>query len=332
MVYNFSVGGKTADNTEFHLYMLGGLLSLDADGTLMPAFGTVVTVTPVSAIDGLPFSEGYLAAVQITPEGLSMIEPASLQLTLPAEYDLSTLIGFAADGDGGDFHLFPIVVGSSISGGITDAFFSVSHYSLYGVAQATTQEIQAQLKHEPAKPASQADQDLAPLVVTDKNGDALASLTKPVQNQLQKSHNKNVKPGVDKLAGTDCKNVPNAAYNFEDWKKNVDQAGQSDYFKSQIERDASDLLARLEDCLKVSCPLCLNNPSGKKVPKATAMSFQVLAEYAQSMAAILNLTDVANMWRELENKCAEKAGLPLPWPQVAQCGIDCATPKELACP
>jgi hypothetical protein len=86
----------------------------------------------------------------------------SLSLTIPGEYDVTKLIGFAADANGEDFHLFPMAAESY--DGTTYVYFSPTHFSLYGVAQATLQEIQAQTAHPPVKPASQDEEDLAPLL------------------------------------------------------------------------------------------------------------------------------------------------------------------------
>lgn len=69
MASNFSVDGESADGIDFYLGLPGALLSLDADQNLIPAFGSEVTVTPVSAIDDIPFSQGYLAAFHIGPKG-----------------------------------------------------------------------------------------------------------------------------------------------------------------------------------------------------------------------------------------------------------------------
>jgi hypothetical protein len=100
IAYMGQVGGHTADGTDFMLQFPGGLLSQESDGTQVPAYGSVVTVTPISAIEGIPFSKGYLAAVHIGPEGTVLIGPATLSMTVPGEYADADLVGFAADGAG----------------------------------------------------------------------------------------------------------------------------------------------------------------------------------------------------------------------------------------
>jgi len=77
-IYPF-VEGKTADGIEFSL-IVNTLLSPDTDGNLIPAYGTVVTITPISSIEGIPFSQGYLAAFHISPDGLLMITPGMFNI------------------------------------------------------------------------------------------------------------------------------------------------------------------------------------------------------------------------------------------------------------
>ena len=81
--FQFSLKGKTADGSEFDVYLDNKLYNLDAEGNLTNAFGTEVSITPVSAIEGLPFSQGFLTAVQLGPEGLVMATPGKLTLKRP---------------------------------------------------------------------------------------------------------------------------------------------------------------------------------------------------------------------------------------------------------
>jgi hypothetical protein len=330
--YNFSVDGESADGIQFSLSMPGALLSQDADGNLLPAFGSVVTVTPVSAIADIPFSKGYLAAVQIGPEGLLMVEPGTLSLTFPGDYDVSKLIGFAADGTGGDFHLFPMQASSS--DGTTYVYFSPAHFSLYGIAQATFQEIEAQSGHPPANPASQDESELAPLLpLVDPADDAVTPLKTKIQLQLGKSYNRLVKRDLDRLPDLSCDKVASAAYNLNAWKAMVETANQTANFEQQINQDATTLLNRLTKCAKVTCANCLNNTTGKKLDKAAVNKLLVLASFAGDMATILGRMDEASYWMQLSNKCAVEAGLPPAGPSGAgDCtGPQCQTSVPLVC-
>jgi len=326
---NSPVDGETADGTQFNLIMPGILLSQDADENLIPAFGTVVTVTPVSAIDDIPFSQGFVAAVHIGPEGLLMTMPGTLTMTIPGSYDVSKLVGFAADGTGEDFHLIPIGA-SSFDDGTTYVSFSISHFSLYGVALVTLQEIETQQAHPPASPASQDEEDLAPLVPIPS--DELAPLWTKIQRQLNTSYNRMVKRDLDRLADIACNKVDVTAYQFEAWAARVEAANQTEHFQQMINQGANTLLARLTECAKVACDHCLNNTPGSQLDHASVNSLLVLAAFAGDMASILDRMDDVSYWLQLSSKCAAEAGLPPLGPSgFGDCMGVCATSVPLVC-
>lgn len=305
------LSGTTANGTSFNFGVPDSLMTQEADGTFEPAFGTAVTVTPVSAIGGIPFSKGFVSAFQMAPEGLLMIQPGTFEMNIPGNY--TDLVGFAANGDGTDFHLYPVM--ASPGGGFTIVTFNVYHFSLYGVAEATQSEITAQQAHPPSSPADQDDDLLvAPLSTKDI---------------LSQEHDRLLKSAQSR--GT-CTDVINTARNFIKWYGNVQSYGQQDYFKDTITTDSNALLIQLKDCLKDSCPLCLQN---KKPDKASAQALILQASFVQTFDQLQNNAADANYYRDLANKCASNAGLPIPAPHVAECvGSTCqkVTPAALACP
>jgi len=330
--YGFLKDGTTADGIPFSVMLTGAMFSQDTDGNLSLALGTPVTVTPIASIKDLPFSQGYLAAVHIGPDGLLMEMPGTLSITLQGVYDVSTLIGFAADGTGADFHLFPVTVYADASSGTTSVYFNIVHFSLYGVAQATAQEIQAQLGHPPVSPASQDEEDLAPLTPI-LDDEALAPLPSKVQLQLGKSYNRLVKPYLSDLAKVPCNQVDVAAYQFNAWQAKVQMTNQADFYQAQVTKDANALLARLTACAKVACDTCLNSTSGNAPDVASVNHLLVLAAFAGDMASLLGNTDESSYWLQLSSRCAEEAG----WPPLyarsyGDCsGTQCVTAVPLVC-
>ncbi len=303
---------------DFTLTIPGAMLSRDSDGSQIPAFGTAVTVTPISAIDGLPFSKGYLLAFQIGPEGILLAAPGRLTMNIPGDFNAEELVGFAADAAGTNFHLYPIQ--SYSVNGTTNITIGLSHYSLYGVAQATQAEITAQQAHPPQNANDQDDELLA------------APLSK-IQQNLAIVHDRSVKPFIDKLdnlAG-DCSDVTATAFRFERWYVQVLNPSAQNALKDRIDRDANVLSERLKECLKVTCKSCLEN---KKADKKSANTFIVQATWLQSVDLVLDKMDDYNMWSQLINTCAANAGLPLPAPPVAACdGANCGpTVTKVTCP
>jgi hypothetical protein len=96
-----------------------------------------ISLTAVSAITGLPLSSGMLAAVQIGPEELRLLKPATLTIELPSNIDMSGLVGFLSRDDGEGFHLYPVKVdGQSVT-------FQLMHFTLGGVGGSSCIDISA---------------------------------------------------------------------------------------------------------------------------------------------------------------------------------------------
>jgi len=325
--YTGSIEGESADGTLISLDLRWFKpLMEDAEVGLVPANDAQITMTPVSAIEGIPFENGYLSAVQLGPEGLLSVHEAYLTLEIPGEYDPSTLIGFAADGSGEDFHLYPASFSSY--GGHTYANFSIMHFSLYGVAQVIESEILSQNAHPPANPANQDEEELAPLVRIEED---LAPLMNKKQLQLNKSYDRLLKRDMSKLESTACNQVTTVAYNFNSWVSRVDKANQINYFKNQIKQGQQALLDKLTNCLSERCSLCLGENGGVAPDKKEVSSMLAMIAYASDLSSALNLGDErTNYWWYFSYECSKKAGLPLPMAGIADGGPGSSTP--LACP
>jgi hypothetical protein len=143
----------------------GSLSSTAADGTrftlTLPAGATLsdeqITITPITAIDGLPLSGGFRSAVQLGPEGLRLLEPATLVIDAPTPFSSGGMrpIGFGYRRTGDEFHLFP----STVTG--SKAELHLMHFSGYGVGSGTDGDVAAQQQRTPASAEDRAQQDLA---------------------------------------------------------------------------------------------------------------------------------------------------------------------------
>jgi hypothetical protein len=309
---NGELSGNLANGGDFNFIESDGLMTQAADGSYEMATGTAMTLTPVSAIGGIPFSQGFLAAFQLGPEGLLMITPGFFELKLAGNY--SNVVGFASNGDGTDFHLYPIQ--ASTSGGFTWVDFNVMHFSMYGVAQATAAEVTAQQAHPPSSPDNQDD-------------DLLAAPGNINDTKLSQSHDRLLTSLLSNLVA--CDKVVAASRNFSKWYGNVQTAGRTDHFKDTINKDANTLISHLKDCIQVSCPLCMQ---GKKPDKKSAQALITQAFYLQIFDTLQGNAADANYYTELADKCALNAGLKPPSPHVADCqGSSCGpTPTALSCP
>ncbi|MBA4377048.1 MAG: hypothetical protein C0401_12875 [Anaerolinea sp.] len=309
--FQFLIETKTAEGSEFSMFIDNKLYTTDADGNLETAFGTDVTMTPISDIEGLPFSQGFLAAVQLGPEGVLMAMPTNLTITVPGNHE-TDYIGFASDGSGGNFHLYPATSSYADYNDTTNFTFGISHFSIYGVAKVVVGEIEAQQAHAPVSPASQDEDDLAPLITIKLPYDEMAPLLSKQQLQLAKSHTRLVKPLIDKLANTKCEQVSTTAYIFGEWRSKVDRFYyHNEYFQLQIDSDAKALNARFTECARELCPVCMGGQPEGKPDLAKINSVIVLATFAESLSFTTGLDDFG-WWRQLSSECAKRGGIKSP--------------------
>lgn len=134
-----------ADGTVFTLTVPAGALLSDEE----------ITMTPVSAIDRLPLSGGLAAAVELSPEGLQLFQPATLVIAPPVPIAAGDETTFAWRGTGDEFFLFPPepLATSSIT-------LSVFHLSGYGAGRGSGADQTAQQGRPPESPDDQLEQSL----------------------------------------------------------------------------------------------------------------------------------------------------------------------------
>lgn len=133
----------------------GATLSLDvAAGSLLS--DVTITMTPLSGVTGLPFPRGLVAAVELAPEGLRFLAPATLTVTPTAPVAVGDQAGFSYRGDGEGFHLQRSrPVGNAIA-------LTITHFSGAGVAQGSGPERASVADaNPPADAVDQAEQQAA---------------------------------------------------------------------------------------------------------------------------------------------------------------------------
>jgi len=84
-----------------------------------------ITMTPVQTISGMPLLGGFAAAVQVTPEGLELLNPATLTIQAATNVPASNQTGFGYEAQGQDFYLYPLDATSGVS-------MHIFQFSTYG--------------------------------------------------------------------------------------------------------------------------------------------------------------------------------------------------------
>jgi hypothetical protein len=149
---NASDGPVTADGG-------GTVFAIGADGTsytlIVPdralTHDVRITLTPVTAIGGLPLSGGLVAGVQIDTDALQLAKPAQLVIQRQGLAPAPSQVAFGYHNAGSDFFLSPF--GQRPPGYPSDAIaIPVLHGGGYGIANATAADVAAQKAKPPARP------------------------------------------------------------------------------------------------------------------------------------------------------------------------------------
>lgn len=151
---SISAGGGTitavgGDGTRFTLTIPPK--ALDGDST--------ITMTPVSAIEGLPLTGGLVAAVHFEPEGLRFNLPVELRIEPPGEVPVEQQVGLGYLGDGKDLHLYPLERGRALT-------MRLLHFSGFGIGQGTFVDLLRLLW--PADPRAQLEAQIGALLAADR--------------------------------------------------------------------------------------------------------------------------------------------------------------------
>src|SRR3954453_9479083 len=137
----------------------GSVFAFGADGTsytlIVPDRALThdmrITLTPVTAIGGLPLSGGLVAGVQIDTDALQLAKPAQLVIQRQGLAPAPSQVAFGYHNAGSDFFLSPF--GQRPPGYPSDAIaIPVLHGGGYGIANATAAEVAAQKAKPPARP------------------------------------------------------------------------------------------------------------------------------------------------------------------------------------
>ena len=162
--------------------------SADASVVIKPrrhtASDETITMTPVTAVDGLPLSGGLAAAVDLAPTGLRLFQLATLTITPAAAVPLAEEMTFAWRGNGEEFFLYPPELGTSAIS------MKLKHFSGYGVGRGSAADEVAQQQRVPASPEDALSQQLQELLAQRRRAQSkgLTPLADPVWNLLLQYH------------------------------------------------------------------------------------------------------------------------------------------------
>lgn len=201
----------------------------------------VITLTPVAAIDNMPFTTPRTHAVSVAPEGLLFIEPATLTITPPASATESgRMVGFAYQGTGAEFHLRTLSQNgeAELAQAGTAVAMSVVTAESFGAAPVDDVELLAPLVRRP--PSEPSDRTEHVNNATDKdsltpNQRRLLNLLL-LQNEFEILVDRRLTAASQNPEGPAPFDLESAVRAYIKWRAEVRQAGLEEQFRSEISR------------------------------------------------------------------------------------------------
>jgi hypothetical protein len=248
--HNVSIELDTARKTTGEITPAGGTLSATAaDGTtftlVFPENAVLsklqVSMTPISNINDLPLTGGYIGAVHLEPEGMEFLEPVTLTIQAAQPFDASKLKGFNSHEMGEEFYLQLMTVsGQTIT-------MQLTHFSNPGAAVANDLD-DLVIDLVPTDPRDRFEHDL---------GLDLREDVKKAE-QITKNFYGRVK-GKLETARSETSTLKSAIRDFLTWRKAVSQLGFDEVFKKEIFQGWTLVAEGIENAVDKAYTACAVN-------------------------------------------------------------------------
>lgn len=147
-----SITVTASDGTRYRLRIPRDALLGDAE----------ITVTPVAAVRGLPLSGGSLAAVHLEPDGLRLMEPATLSIEADHEVPVDEQVAYGWFGEGEDAHLYPLEIDAR------RIEMKLLHFSGYGFGRAAPGDPGRQMLQRAASYEARVSAELAEVLSAER--------------------------------------------------------------------------------------------------------------------------------------------------------------------
>jgi hypothetical protein len=130
-------------------------LSIPPDALL---YAEEITMTPIAQVDGVPFSDGLVGAVDLQPEGLQLMEVATLEIRPADATAPETEIAFRYRADGAEVFL------ALMNPDPTKLTMPIKHFSGAGVGSGSVADLQLLTASQPTDIRDQIDAFVAQLM------------------------------------------------------------------------------------------------------------------------------------------------------------------------
>ncbi len=229
-----------ADEGGSYVVDIGVTLTVPADSFVM---SKEIDLTPMRSIAGSSFDDSMVAGVDLQPNGTEMILPSTLTFNLEQINPKGKLVGFTYEGDGENFHLYPVTVADG------KVIMNITHFSGYGVLDISDAEVDGSLHSDPV---TQSDYETQTAV----SEGSVEVLQDWFDNSVQKD-----------LAAAETKEnlLKNAIRNYLSWLGQVQIYGHDDQFSDEDSRAMDSMAKGIKNAISSSSDECVVNSDPTEV-------------------------------------------------------------------
>lgn len=279
---NATVTTQSANAVTATVPLTGGtLVATGADGTVftltIPGDAliaeTTITMTPIATLTGAGISGGRPAGVQLEPEGLQLLAPATLLIAPPEGPDVE-VIGMAYHGTGQEIHRAPVMPDP------TKLEMPVMHFSGRLVYLGDGNWAVIPLQHvNPTDWADRIENALEFYLRGERarllRGEAPdPNLPQILENVAHEYWERVVEPMLNRMM-TDCAYAEANMKYALGWSRQVSLIDLENQFETEQARVTSTYIAALENCWGETVGDCLDNGDTTQVRKAFGYARQL---------------------------------------------------------
>jgi hypothetical protein len=253
-----TITAQGADGTKFTLTFPKDALSNDE----------TITLTPITAIDGLPFSGGLVGGAQMAPEGLRLFQPAFLTIESPKTVAATGFetVAFAYHQTGEGLYLNP----SEVKGNILT--LEIWHFSGAAAAQGTSAEIQTQQGRVPSNAEDAFTQRMRDILGRERQAQLLGQptdldLERTMSEFLREAYDRFIAPQLP-MALQDCEAARPILSKALGWLRQVQLLGLGEQFSAENNKIMDTMSQAIVNCYNKEYDQCVID---KKIEHRTTM-------------------------------------------------------------